>query len=192
MASLAQTPLAHRPGYREMTIDEFLDLEIEGRAELDNGVLYMMAGGSIAHALITANIIAALRSKLRGSGCRTMSPDMAVRTGSATLRLPDVSVYCAPVTDANRNDKLLGDPNLVVEVLSPTTRSVDLRAKLDEYQALDGCAAIMFVDPEKELIRLVERTTPRGWSDTWFDRVSAVRLASLGVELTADEIFALD
>ena len=192
MASLAQTPLAQYPGYREMTVEEFLDLEIEGRAELVDGILYMMAGGSPAHAAITLNVGAALRVKLRGSGCRPMSPDMGVRTGPSTVRLPDVSVYCVPVTADERGDKLLGDPTLVAEVLSPSTRSIDLRVKLDEYQALTGCNAVMFIDPEKAIVRLVERTGPNGWSDVWLDKGATVRIASLGIELTAEEIFALD
>ena len=76
--------------------------------------------------------------------------------------------------------------------MSPSTRSIDLRTKLDEYQALNGCDAVMFIDPDKEIVRLVERTGPKGWSDVWLDKGSTVRIASLGIELTAEDIFALD
>lgn len=114
MAPLLQTPLKSNPAYRQMTAEEFLEAELEGRAELDGGVLYMMAGGSYQHATICANILTALRNKLRGSACRALGPDFAVRTGPATLRLPDASNYFGlSQGEQERRAKLLGDPKIV-------------------------------------------------------------------------------
>ena len=62
MASLLQTPLPNKPAYRQLTVDEFLGLGIEGRAELIEGILYMMAGGSLDHALVSRNVLVSLTS----------------------------------------------------------------------------------------------------------------------------------
>lgn len=176
-----------------MTVEEFLALALEGRAELEDGVLYMMSGGTAAHSAIAANIIAALRPKLRGTGCRPMTSDFAVKTGANTVRMPDVSVYCGmPLAPERDRDQLLGDPKVVFEILSPSTRSLDLRRKLDEYRALDGIDAIVFIDPETERARLVERTAREAWADAWLEPGATVAISSLGVTLTADEIFARD
>jgi Uma2 family endonuclease len=193
MASLLQTPLKSNPAYRQMTVEEFLDLPIEGRAELEDGVLYMMGGGSPLHAAVTANIIVALGTKLRGSGCRPMSPDMVVRTGPASLRMPDVSVYCrADWTELNAQTRLLGDPKVVFEVLSPSTSKYDQEVKLNEYRGLAGLEALVFVDPESERVRVVERTGPEAWSDRWLGQDADVALSSLGISLSHADIFARD
>lgn len=191
MVTWPVTSLAQNPAYRQMTVEEFLELEIEGRAELEDGVLYMMAGGSLRHAEISANILIALGAKLRGSGCRPFGPDLAVRTGPTSLRLPDVSVYCDLPSDTEaRRSKLVGDPRVVVEVLSPSTRKLDLEIKANEYRALPGVDAILFVDPETRRVRLLKRTGPEAWADAWLAEGCAVPLRTLEISLSSDEIFA--
>lgn len=191
MAALVQTPLKSNPAFRQMTVEEFLELPIEGRAELEDGVLYMMGGGSPLHAAITANIIVVLGTKLRGSGCRPMSPDMVVRTGPASLRMPDASVYCrSDWGDLDSGTRLLGDPKAVFEVLSPSTSKYDQEVKLHEYRGLAGLEAVVLVDPDGERVRLVERTGPEAWSDRWLDRGADVPLAALGISLSHADVFA--
>lgn len=174
-----------------MTVEEFLDLELEGRAELEEGILYMMSGGSLSHAAISGNILTALRVRLRGSGCRPLGPDFAVRTGPNSVRLPDVSVYCGSFTREEGRSKLLGDPKVIVEVLSPSTRTLDQNVKLGEYRALEGVDAILFVDTEEQRVRLVERTGPEAWIDRWLPVGSDVELRTIAVTLPAAEIFDL-
>jgi Uma2 family endonuclease len=182
--------LADKPGYRKMTVEEFLELAIEGRAELEDGVLYMMAGGSVRHAAIGGNIYLALGNKLRGSRCRPFGPDLGVQTGAATVRLPDVSVYCGVDWAERSSEKLLGEPTVVVEVLSPSTSLFDQNTKLGEYRDLQAVQAIVFVDGDAERCRLVERTGPEAWSDRWLAQGEDLPLACLSATLTHSDIFA--
>ena len=81
------TALSHDPAYGKVDIDAFLEMDFGGRkAELDDGVIFMMAGGGMEHAGIAANIIAALMPRLRGSGCRPFGSDLAVKTGPQSIR----------------------------------------------------------------------------------------------------------
>lgn len=102
-------------------------------------------------------------------------------------------MYCdvasGPESDSR---KLLGDPELIVEVLSPSTAKHDQTVKAEEYRALAGLNAIMFVDSESERVRLLRRTGPGGWADDWLPEGSAVELPTLGVTLPHAEIFARD
>ena len=176
---------------RLLTVEEFLELEIdfEGRVELDNGVIRMMAGGSAAHSRVQGNIFGALFEKLRGKPCRPYGSDMGLRAHDLSLRYPDVSVFCG--RDGPENDKLqmFDDPHLVVEVLSPTTRDRDVRVKLPEYCAIPSLRAILYVDPELESIKLVSRTEAGGWLETELAKGSDVELGGLGITLSAAEIF---
>lgn len=182
------------PAYRRLEIDEFLAIDFgDAKAELDDGLIFMMAGGNARHAQIAGNMFAWLHQRLRGSGCLPFNSDFAVRTGPASIRYPDVSVYCGnPGDPANHEKLLLGDPKVVIEVLSRSTADNDHEVKLPEYRTLPGVDAIVLIDGDRERIRLVRRTGPAGWADDWLDDVIDVTLPSLGVTIPRSEIFALD
>ncbi len=163
------------------------------KAELDNGLIYMMAGGTAIHAMVCGNIYVALRTRLRGTGCRPYGPDLLVKTGADTARLPDVSVYCgSPADPANDLKQLLGDPVMVIEVLSPSTASHDQVVKLREYTAMAGMRDILFVDPNMQRIRHVRRVGTSDWADDWLPAEADVVLASLGITLPHEEVFSRD
>ena len=188
------TQVALDPAYRRITVEEFLRMDLgDGKAELVDGIIFMMAGALNAHNVVQMNLSIALGTRLRGSGCRPYGPDQAVRTSRDSIRFPDVSVYCGdPAAPGREREQLLGDPKVVIEILSDSTRDNDQRFKLPEYQALAGVEAILFVDPEAEQVRLVARTGPAGWTDDLLDRGADVPLASLGIVLPHAEVFARD
>jgi Uma2 family endonuclease len=181
------------PAYRRVTVEEFLAMDLGGaKAELDDGLIYLMAGGTEAHALVAGNVQLAFRTRLRGTGCRTYGSDLAVRTGPGTIRFPDVSVYCSPRQPGDEAKQLIGDPTIVVEVLSPSTARHDQRTKLEEYQQLDGLRAVVFVDPAAEAVRVVQRDGQVGWKDSGFVHDASLDLDVPNLSIPHAEIFARD
>ena len=186
------TPFANDSAYGKVDIDAFLDMDFGGRkAELDDGVIFMMAGGSIEHAGVAANIIMTLGPKLRGTGCRPFGSDLAVQTGPRSIRYPDVSIFCRPHADDGDRNKLIGQPRAVFEVLSPSTMLLDERTKVPEYQALADVQDIVLIDPDTRRVRHIQRTGPHGWSDQWVE-TGAIQLTSIGLDLSLDDLFAQD
>jgi Uma2 family endonuclease len=185
------TQLALDPAYRRVSVEEFLRMDFgDGKAELVDGIIFMMAGALSRHNAVQMNISIALGTRLRGSGCRPYGPDQAVRVGRGSIRYPDVSVFCNdPAARDNDREALLGDPRVVVEILSESTKENDQRFKLPEYQELAGIDAILFVDPDAERVRLVARTGPAGWTDDWLAEGADVTLNCLGITLPHTEIF---
>jgi Uma2 family endonuclease len=176
-----------------LTVDEFLAIDFgELKAELNRGVIHMMAGGTARHAQVQGNIFAALRQKLRGSGCRPYGPDMGVRTRDDSFRLPDVSVFCGKAGSEFDQVRLFDDPRVLVEVLSNGTARTDLDKKLPEYKALKSVDTVVFVDTGTERVRVVQRTGLNGWVAREHDEPADVDLPALGITLTHDEIFARD
>lgn len=177
-----------------LTVEDFLKIRFaaDQKAELSNGRIRMMAGGKGSHARVQANILSWLRVALRGSGCRPFGSDMGIRTGAVSLRYPDISVFCG--RNGSENDELtvFDDPKVVIEVLSPSTRDEDFGAKLPEYHALASVDAILFVEPETGVKRLIQRTGPAAWSDAELDSEADVTLTSLGLTIPNAEIFARD
>lgn len=185
--------MATHPEYPLLTAEDFLEIDFgEHKAELDRGIIRMMAGGTARHSRVQINIISALRLLLRGSGCAPYSSDMAVRTMDISIRYPDVTVYCGRESPEHDGDKAASDPRAIFEVLSAGTARTDLRVKLDEYKALPSIDTIVFVDIATERLRIVQRTGPNGWTDDSYDGPVDVALPSLGVTLPHDEIFARD
>jgi Uma2 family endonuclease len=176
-----------------LTVEEFLEIEFppDTKAELDNGVIRMMAGGTVKHAEVQANIMRYMGNALRGSGCKPFGSDLGVKTSDIALRYPDVTVLCGD-RSTDSEAKAIDDPRLIVEVLSPGTRALDLGVKLAEYRAIPTVMTVLLVDPTTETVRLIERTGPAIWMDQDFASGTDVPLADLGITLPHGEIFARD
>ena len=184
--------MATRADQRLLSADEFLQIDFgpDLKAELDRGVIHMMAGGTFAHSRVQMNLWSFLRTALRGSGCRPHGSDMAVRVRDESVRYPDLTVDCASAS-TDPADRVLRDPRVIVEVLSPTTRDLDLGVKLSEYRVLAGVVAIAFMDPDEETVAVTHRTGGGDWSDIAFVRGDLV-LPSLDLAIPHSEIFARD
>lgn len=183
------------PAYRLITAREFLEMDFgtDKRFELHNGVIYMMTGGTHAHSWVQGNIFSWLRVQLRGSKCRPHGPDMALKVGDNDVRYPDVTIYCdQPPVDELREAKLLAEPTVIIEILSPSTAMFDQGTKLEEYKTIPSVRTIAFVDPENELCRVEERVGANGWHNTMFSATSGIPIASLNLTIPHDEIFARD
>jgi Uma2 family endonuclease len=177
-----------------LTAEEFLKIGFasDQKAELNNGVIRMMAGGSASHARVQRNIIRFLAAALRGSGCSPYGSDMGVRTHDLSVRYPDVSVFCGRDTPDNDTFKAFDDPRVVVEVLSPSTREQDFRVKLPEYRAIPSVDTILLVDPDTRAMHLVQRTGSSSWVDADIATDADVPLPSFNLTIPNAEIFARD
>ena len=78
---------------------------------------------------------------------------------------------------------------IVVEVLSPSTRHIDLSAKLVDYFRLSSVAHYLIVDPERP--RIIHHARATG--DTILTRIVSegmIRLDPPGIELTMADIYS--
>ncbi|GJE59800.1 Uma2 family endonuclease [Methylobacterium trifolii] len=158
------------------------------RYELVGGLpVRMMAGARNVHDDIVVNLVALLRSALRGSGCRPFTGDGSVETLPGQVRRPDVGVDCGP---RDPNALKAAEPRLVVEVLSPTTRDFDAFEKLAEYKAMPGLDHVLLVEPNAAEIRLWSCDAARAWGETRITGLDrSVDLPALGLSLPLAEIY---
>lgn len=183
--------MATQPDYPLLTAEDFLEIDFGDRkAELDNGIIRMMAGGTARHARVQYNILLALGVRLCGSGCTPYNSDMATRTHDLSVRYPDVTVFCGRDGPEDDDRKAFDDPRVLFEVTSASTSRTDLRVKLPEYKALASVDTIVFVDLSTEGLRVVQRTGREDWSEAGHDEPFDVPLPSLGITLPHAEIFA--
>jgi len=181
-----------------LSAEEFLAIvwdDSDAKAELDRGVIRimrMMAGGNADHSRVQGNVFAALRTKLKGSGCRPHGSDMAVRIDDFSIRYPDVSVYRGRSGPEDGKRQAFDDPRLIVEVLSATTREQDFEHKLPEYQRLASLEVILYVDPADEIVEVFRRSETGEWIGAPATSGADIHLPTLSTNLTWDEIFARD
>lgn len=180
------------PPFRRMSPEEFFAWQLgrDGLYELVDGVpvphVKMMTGASAQHDRATVNIIVSLGIQLRGSGCRPTTDDIALRTGIATIRRPDVTVECGDlVRDTYENRS----PRLVVEILSPSTSNIDRFRKLDEYRRHPALAYTLLVGTRWPSA-VPYRRRDEAWDAETFEELSdEIHLPEIGAELSLADIY---
>jgi Uma2 family endonuclease len=146
--------------------EEYLAFEraAEYRNEYFDGEVFAMTGASRRHNLIAGNIGGSLWQQLRGKPCEVYPSDMRVRIPSANVYMyPDVVAVCGePQFEDDYVDTLL-NPTLLVEILSKSTASYDLRVKSGHYRTLPSLTEYLFVAQNEYHVALHIRQADGRW-----------------------------
>ena len=143
------------------TFADCLTWEENERIEIINGEAVMMAPPSRIHQKISVSITSQLYNFLEGKKCEVYPAPFGVRLfekdGDSpedvdTMVEPDISVVC----DSSRLDKhgCKGAPDMVVEILSPSTQRHDRLVKLGLYQRA-RVREYWIVNPEDQTVQVM-------------------------------------
>ncbi len=116
----------------------------EPREELIDGEIVMMAPASANHGFTAFNIARLFGNYLYGKKCTPIADGMMVYLTNTDHFIPDMMIVCDP--DKIKPDGVHGAPDLVVEVLSPSTAKNDKTHKKDVY-ARCGVREYWLVNP---------------------------------------------
>ncbi|GCL42732.1 Uma2 family endonuclease [Dolichospermum planctonicum] len=176
------------------TVEEYLELEQTSdiRHEYFAGEVFAMAGGSKEHNIISGNVYSRLRSQLRGSSCNVFMSDMKVRINLANenqtiFYYPDVIVSC----DTEDQDRyFLNYPCLIIEVLSPSTETIDRREKLLNYRSLASLKEYILISQDQVKVEVYRQDEKRNWTiQTLINRDDKLHLDSVGLILEMTDIY---
>jgi len=106
--------------------------EDERRTEILDGQIYAMASPSIRHADIVENINRIFQNYLKGKKCKVYPDRVDVHLTKNDVVIPDISVVCD--TGKIGENHILGAPDLIAEVLSPSTHQKDRGYKKGLYE----------------------------------------------------------
>jgi Uma2 family endonuclease len=133
---------------KRMTVAEFLDWDdgTDTRYELIDGRPVAMAPAAPAHSVIVANLSHELRSRLAspcyvGNEAGVERPDR-----DDTFYEADIVVSCTPVEPGT---KVIPNPVVVIEVLSPSTIEHDRGRKAYDYSQIESIQEIVLVSSEQ-------------------------------------------
>lgn len=176
-----------------LTPEQYLDLERKAtsKSEYLSGHIYVMAGASREHNLITVNISGELRAQLKGRPCETYVNDMRLKVSSTGLyTYPDVAVVCDdPRFEDNHLDTLL-NPLVLVEVLSPSTEAYDRGEKFAHYRRLESLGEYVLVAQDRVRVEVYLRQGEQWLLRELSDLDSVLNLASINCDISLGEIYA--
>ncbi len=147
-----------------LTPAEYLQLEEHSalKHEYIDGQIYAMSGATDAHVTVALNLASALRSHVRGSGCRVYIADMKARIDSLNrYYYPDILVTCDPRDRDTPLEKRF--PRLIVEVLSDTTEAFDRGDKFTDYQELTSLQEYVLINTKRKRVECFRRNPDRFW-----------------------------
>jgi len=144
--------------------EEYLALEeiSNEKHEFYQGEIFAMVGGTFHHAKISGNVFSILNVKLRGKFCQPTNSDMCIGTPSGLLTYPDTSIFCGQ-PELSDNQRVLLNPVMIVEVLSPSTRHYDRGNKFTLYRSILTFRDYLLVDSEKVYIEHFRKIENNEW-----------------------------
>jgi Uma2 family endonuclease len=140
------------------TYEQYLQALEDSRIKLEfwAGVVYAMAGGTIAHGQLAAAAIHRIATSL--PHCKVFSSDVKIRVDATDLAaFPDASVACGEVVRAKLDAHAVVNPAILVEVTSKSTEDYDRGDKLAQYKQLPSLRVVLFVSHRERRVTIVER-----------------------------------
>ena len=179
---------------RKLSYQEFLDFEGEETEwyEWVDGELVLMAPPDNPHQLVAARLGRELARLGDDPGHGLTLPQMHFRVSATRARIPDLVFIGRGKLPLPRKGKDLPVvPDLVVEILSPSTAARDLREKRDEYRAA-GVPAYWIVDVDVRSVTVWDFTTDPSTATEHRGRLPWVLGGLLLGEIDLDALFATE
>lgn len=181
---MAQALQTHSVSFEEYLLGE---QDVNIRSEYSGGEIYAMAGASETHNTIVSDFSARINVHLPDE-CRVWQSDMKVVGESIKNQpfsyYPDIMAAC----DENKDSPYYRtNPLLIIEVLSPSTKRIDLTEKLENYKQITSLLEYVVVSQDTPWIRIYRRRNH--WQLETFGVDDVFMLESVELELTVMDIY---
>lgn len=175
------------------TIAQYIEREIaaEIKHEFHDGEILAMSGGQPDHSLINMNFGAAVHLLLRGKPCRIYESNLRIRIPTEPRYLyPDATIFCLPLIHdpEDPSHQSVMNPNVVIEVLSPTTEAHDRGEKFKHYQKIPSFREYVLISQTVAHVETFLRRDDDSWLYTpW--KGPSVTLQSVDVVVPFSSIY---
>lgn len=117
--------------------EEFEDIQAhyDGKAEYDNGLIFLSSTTSIKHNQIKRNILTEFSIYLKGSKCQAYDEQIEVIFNckdDIRKYKPDIFIMCEDAT--KKGESFTSAPKVIFEILSKSTAKFDKGRKYDTYE----------------------------------------------------------
>lgn len=179
---------------RRLTPEEYLDFERKSdmRHDFLDGQIYEMAGESLSHSRICVNLSGEVRNKLKGKPCEALSPNMKVRTSTASLfAYPDLTIVCGEPLFHDTKKDVLTNPKVIFEVLSPLTADYDRAKKFQRFRlGNETFTDYILISQEYAFVEHFTKQTDGNWIyKSYGDIEDVLTIETIDCELRLQEIY---
>lgn len=187
-------PLAKVKTKTLATPEDYLTFEREAdtRHEFLDGEIYQMAGESLSHSRVCINLSGEVRNKLKGKSCEALSPNMKVRTSTASLfSYPDLTIVCGEPLFHDMKKDVLVNPQVIFEVLSPSTAEYDRTTKFQKYRmGNETLTDYILVSQDKPFVEHFFRQADGKWLYQSYGSIDDfLKIETVDCELSLREIY---
>lgn len=169
----------------EYTIEDYYAWPKEERIELIDGVVYIMEAPSFVHQRLAGEIFSQLDAyfkKKEGDCIPLISPvDVRLDCDDKTMVQPDLVILCD--RDKIKRWGIMGAPDFILEILSPSTRRKDSLKKLQKYGDA-GVKEYWILDPQRKTLLTYDFTDD--WLPRLYPLTGTAGIALYGGELQID------
>ncbi len=166
--------------------------EIFPMGECTTGHPSVVGGARPERVTVTGNINGMLYVRFRGRFCQSFSSDMRVATDDGEMyTYPDVSALCGePRFNPKHNPQSLLNPQVIFEVLSPSTEMFDRGEKFVRYQQVPSLMDYVLLSAGRMFVEHHTREPDGNWRSTFYTRPEQrLTLTSIDCELPLTEIY---
>jgi len=185
--------MATQPILRPITEQEYLALDrvADRRSEYHDGQMFLMSGASNEHNLIVGEVIRNIGNTLVNSPCNVYPSDMRIQIpGRRNYVYPDVSVVCAEPQFDDKRSEILLNPNLIIEVLSPSTQHFDRGKKFDLYRRIPSLQEYVLIAQNEPRAVAYRRQADEIWVFSEAHGLDGnIHLHSVGCDLDLKEVY---
>jgi Uma2 family endonuclease len=178
------------PATRRMTLDEFLawDDGTDRRYELWAGVLTAMAPPMPRQGLLAAALAGEIRSALRRRPPFRVLGEagVALPDRNDTFYVADLAIICEPL---RAEDRLIRNPVLIVEILSPSTAAIDRQIKVPDYRSISSVVEILLIDSESAFAEVHRREGDRWITEMMRGLGATLTLGSVPLTILLSELY---
>jgi len=174
--------------YKLRTCNEIESWDTDERFELIDGVIYLMSPPNRAHQKICGELYRQLANFLFGKKCEVyIAPFAVYLSGNDTRVEPDIVVVCDKSKLTNKGCE--GTPDLVIEVLSPSTSRYDKINKYNKYLEA-GVREYRIVDIEYKIISVYNLENGKYTCDVYSDENTIPVSVLDGCQIIAKDVFS--
>jgi Uma2 family endonuclease len=150
-----------------------------------------MSGAKLPHVIISRNVLVALGTKLKGKSCQPFNSDLRIHIPTNTLfTYPDISVFCGEIKTLNGDEWNATNPTIIIEILSPSTKSYDRGDKFKLYRDIESLKEYILIDSISINIEAFAINSSGNWELKEYKNITdSLLLPSIQTTLSLTDIY---
>ncbi|QIR38315.1 Uma2 family endonuclease [Tolypothrix sp. PCC 7910] len=178
---------------RYYTPEEYLELEATAdyKSEYIDGYIIPMAGGTLNHNQIALNLSTELNFAFKKQNYWVYIGDVRLRIAQKRSYIyPDVMILADEPEYFNNRTDIIVNPQVIVEVLSQSTKAYDREAKFQAYRTIPSFQEYLLIDQTRIHVEQFSKTGKKQWTLREYDEEDeAIALVTVPFTISLSDLY---